>query len=206
MIDPFWTTRNKPAKYEDGWCWTFGKTQYDWLYETLHGSNAKWKFVFTHHLASTTAQYKWPYIQPYYGRGGIEVAKYKVNSWPSFEWGGEDQKGNYIFDQKRPGWAHGAVHDMLVKEKVTIVFHGHDHFFAKQDLDGIVYQECPQPGCSSYNMGYQVSSGYIYGDFLPNSGHVQVSVGPDEVKVDYIRAYLPGDGINGEITYSYTIK
>jgi hypothetical protein len=206
VIDPFWTTRKKPTKYENAWYWTLGKTQYDWLHDTLHGSDAKWKFVFTHHLTSSTVQFTWPYTQPFYGRGGIEVAKYKVNNWPSFEWGGEDQKGNYIFDQKRPGWSHGAIHDMLVKEKVTILFHGHDHFFAKQDLDGIVYQECPQPGSAAYNFGFKNSSGYIYGDFLPNSGHVQVSVGPDEVKVEYIRAYLPGDGINGEIAYSYSIK
>ena len=28
----------------------------------------------------------------------------------------------------------------------SIVFHGHDHLYARQDLDGIVYQEVPQPG------------------------------------------------------------
>jgi hypothetical protein len=37
------------------------------------------------------------------------------------------------------------IHQLLVRNKVAAVFHGHDHLFAKQDLDGIVYQEVPQP-------------------------------------------------------------
>ena len=37
---------------------------------------------------------------------------------------------------------------LLVANKVNIVFHGHDHLFVKQDLDGIVYQEVPQPSAA----------------------------------------------------------
>lgn len=206
VLSPYWYTVKRPEKYEDAWLWTLGKSQYDWLYETLHHSDAKWKFIFIHHLTSSTVQKAWPYFHPYYGRGGIEIAKYKVRGWPSFEWGGEDKDGNYVFDQKRPGWTHGAVHDLLMNEKATVVFHGHDHFFAKQDLDGIVYLECPQPGNASYNFGFIESSGYIYGDFHPNSGHIQVTVHPDYVKIEYVRAYLPGDGNNGEIAYSCIIN
>ena len=203
VIDPFSYTTTKPHNWHgpgslDGWDWTLGKEQYDWLYETLHNSDAVWKFVFTHHLTSTT-------VPVYYGRGGIEVAKYKVDGNPSFEWGGENKFGNYVFDLKRPGWNHGAIHDMLAAEGVTMVFHGHDHFFAAQTLDGIVYQECPVPGDPDYSMGFAETGGYKFGRLMPNSGHVRVTVDPLLVQVDYIRSYLPGDGDNGEIGYHYVI-
>ncbi|HMV46563.1 MAG TPA: hypothetical protein PLD20_05060 [Blastocatellia bacterium] len=45
----------------------------------------------------------------------------------------------------RPGWEL-PIHQLLVKHKVSAVFHGHDHLFAKEELDGIVYQEVSQPG------------------------------------------------------------
>lgn len=199
ILDPFWYTRNKPCGCSDGWQWTLGKKQYDWLYDTLSHSDAKWKFIFLHHLVTTSTNHT-----PYYGRGGIEVAKYKVDGNPSFEWGGEDETGNYIFSSKRPGWSHGAIHDFLVDQGVSAVFHGHDHFFAKQDLDGIVYQMCPLPGDSSYS--YVFTGGYKYGTLLPNSGHLQVSVTRKQVRVEYIRSYLPGDGNNGEVAYSYIIQ
>jgi hypothetical protein len=215
VLDPFWyTLRN--ARHEgkqrlsaeasgryEGWDWTLGKRQYDWLYETLHGSRAKWKFVFIHHLTSTTVPSN-PKESPFYGRGGIEVVKFKKDGRPSFEWGGENRKGKYVFESRRPGWAYGAIHDMLVKEKVTILFHGHDHFFAKQDLDGVVYQLCPQP-VNAKSYGYREMGKYRYGDFLPSSGHLQVKVSPYSVRVEYVRSWRPGEGENGEIAFSYAI-
>ncbi|MFH1998621.1 MAG: metallophosphoesterase, partial [Planctomycetota bacterium] len=181
-----------------GWDWTLGKEQYEWLYETLHASGAKWKFIFMHQIVSTVA----PNM---YGRGGIEVAKYQVDNRPSFEWGGEDETGAYVFTEKRPGWNYGAIHDMLVQEDVTMVFHGHDHFFAFQELDGVVYLECPQPGDSEYGWGCKDEGKYTNGTLIQNSGHVQVTVAFDFVKVEYVRAYLPGDGMNGEIAFSHAI-
>jgi hypothetical protein len=35
------------------------------------------------------------------------------------------------------------IHQLLLENHVTTVFHGHDHLFAKQELDGIIYQEVP---------------------------------------------------------------
>ena len=32
---------------------------------------------------------------------------------------------------------------------------------------------------------------------LQNSGHLRVTVSPQEVKIEYVRAYLSGDGTNG---------
>ena len=213
VLDPFWHTMRKPHNHgettgsHDGWDWTFGKDQYDWLFDQLDSSDARWKFVFTHHLTSTTVT-GWPpdWYTPYYGRGGIEIAKFKVDGRPSFEWGGEDESGNDVFAQKRPGWTHGPIHDMLVATGVTIVFHGHDHFFGKQDLDGIVYVECPVPNCPKYGPGFWHEGEYTQGDFRKNSGHVQITVnGQDSVVLEYIRSYLPGEGNNGEIAYSATI-
>ena len=43
------------------------------------------------------------------------------------------------------------IHDLLVANHVTAVFHGHDHLFVKQDLDGIIYQEVPQPSAARAN-------------------------------------------------------
>lgn len=45
---------------------------------------------------------------------------------------------------------------------------------------------------------------------LPNSGYLRVSVSPQQVKVDYVRSYLPKDESarqrTGEIAYSYALK
>ena len=45
---------------------------------------------------------------------------------------------------------------------------------------------------------------------LPDSGHLRVTVSPAAVKVDYVRATLPGDegkgGKDGSVTASYTLK
>jgi hypothetical protein len=89
-----------------------------------------------------------------------------------------------------------------VDHNVSIFFHGHDHVFVKQDLDGVVYQECPVPSDGMYGYGHY---GYIYGDLVNNSGHLRVEVSQDDVSVDYVRAFLPGDGEDGIIAYSYTI-
>ena len=72
-----------------------------------------------------------------HGRGAVEVAS-------TYEWGGEGRKGEGTFKEKRPGWDL-PIHQLMVKTGVTIFFQGHDHLFARQDLDGIVYQEVPQP-------------------------------------------------------------
>lgn len=203
VVAPFWYTTSDPDSTCCGWDWTMGQAQYDWLHETLQGSDARWKLVFIHHLTSTNTS---NYSNTYYGRGGIEVAKFAVDGNPSFEWGGEDAEGNYVLDDRRPGWMHGAVHNMLAAAGVSIVFHGHDHFFARQELDGVVYQLCPMPGDSGYGYGFMEEGGYVYGDFLPNSGHLRVTVGPDSLIVDYVRSYLPGNGENGEIACSYALR
>ncbi len=194
VLDPFWyTTTNPNTEGGNSWDWTFGSAQYNWLKQVLESSTAKFKFVFSHHMVGGINRY---------GRGGIEAAQYSVMGNPSFEWGGEDHQGNYIFDSMRLGWDL-PIHQLMAENKVAIWFHGHDHLFVKQDLQGIAYQECPKPSDADYGLG--AGGAYVLGDILPNSGHLRVTVSSAQVTVEYVRAYLPDDGPNGEVAYAYTI-
>ncbi|MGD8450448.1 MAG: metallophosphoesterase [Phycisphaerae bacterium] len=203
VLDPYWYTTRKPHFLPmggppgsgDNWDWSLGHAQYDWLAATLAASPAKYKFVFTHQL---TGGVTW------YGRGGIEAASHALGGCGSYEWGGEDLYGRERFAEYRPHWGV-PLHDLLVQNGVTIVFHGHDHVFVRQELDGVVYQECPQPSDATYGFGHLWDGHYVNGDAVANSGHLRVTVSPAEVHVEYVRAYLPGDGLNGDVAYTYTI-
>ena len=87
----------------------------------------------------------------------------------------------------------------MAENHVTIFFQGHDHIFARQELEGVIYQTLPEPANPFYT--YENEAAYKSGDKFPNSGRVRVSVSPDGVKVDYIRSYLDRPD---EIAYSYT--
>lgn len=193
VLDPYWFT--PPQRGEgDNWNATLGATQYQWLKKTLETSSARWKFVFIHQLVGGLNRE---------GRGGAEAARY-------FEWGGDSADGSYQFAQKRPGWA-APIHQLLVQNKVSIVFHGHDHLFVKQDRDGIVYQEVPQPSSARFgNTNSAKDYGYLTGDVLGGPGHLRVSVASAQVKVEYVRSYQPKDENtqrkNGQIDYSYTLE
>lgn len=167
-------------KQQNLWNNTLGDEQYKWFKETLENSKAKYKFVFTHHVLGT-------------GRGGIEEAK-------MYEWGGYNSKGVWEFDKMRPGWEM-PIHQLMVKNGVTIFFQGHDHLFAKQELDGIVYQEVPNPADDTYTAFNK--DAYRSGIILPNSGFLNIAVSSDQVKVDYIKS---GQNNNGQSMYSYTVK
>ncbi|MEI6899131.1 MAG: T9SS type A sorting domain-containing protein [Bacteroidota bacterium] len=172
------------------WAWTLGKTQYDWLKNTLEQSTSKFKFVFAHH---TRGQ----------GRGGITTAKY-------FEWGGYEQDGTrYTFNTKRPGWAK-PIHQLFVDNGVNIFFQGHDHLFAHEVLDGVTYQEVPMPSDSTYEIGMLANADAYVSDTIGGTGHLKVTVTQNCVRVDFIRAYLPADTVNGthhnrEIAFSYVV-
>jgi hypothetical protein len=201
VLDPYWYTMTCPfAKTTDSgdnWRWTLGYKQYAWLRETLNHSTARFKFVFAHQITGGGDTY---------GRGGTQAADHAIGGRGSFEWGGDDLDGTYAFDQQRPCWGL-PLHNVLAAGGVTIFFHGHDHVFVRQELDGIVYQECPQANDPCYGMGnYHTALYDLAGDPVSNSGHLRVTVDADRVTVDYVRAWLPGDGSNGEVSYSYTIN
>ena len=174
----------------DMWEVTHGEAQYRWLKKTLEQSKAKYKFMFAHHVLGT-------------GRGAIEMADL-------YEWGGKNADGVWEFDKKRPGWDL-PIHQLMLKYGVSIFFQGHDHVFVRQEKDGIVYQETPNPGNPFYeNTAKQFRASYKSGDYLPPSGHLRVTVGPSNAKVDYIRSWMPKDETpehkQGEVAFSYTVK
>ena len=96
----------------------------------------------------------------------------------------------------------------MAKNGVTVFFQGHDHIFVRQERDGVVYQSLPSPANPRYNMDFRES--YRTGDVLPSSGRVRVTVSLDEVRVEYVRSWLPKDATaehpDGEVAFSYEIK
>jgi hypothetical protein len=193
VIDPYWhssepvdneaggrrstgTSMNAEGKNRDLWKVTLGDTQYQWLRRILTESKSRWKFVFCHHVMGT-------------GRGGTEMAGL-------YEWGGRNKSGRWEFDRKRPGWEL-PIHQLMVKTGVTILFQGHDHLYARQELDGIIYQSCPNPADPTYQAFN--SDAYRADKILPNSGHLRLTVTPDIVRVEYIRSFLPADENNGRV-------
>ena len=180
VLDPFWHTPRQ-RRDDDNWTRTLGAEQYQWLQRTLEASTATYKFIFIHHLVGGLDRQS---------RGGVEVA-------PFFEWGGKNPDGTDAFKQHRPGWSV-PIHQLLVQHHLNVVFHGHDHLYAKQDLDGIVYQEVPQPGDPQGSTRSAAEYGYKSGVILGSSGHLRVVVSASEAKVDYVRT-------DRSVSHSYSI-
>jgi hypothetical protein len=170
---------------DDNWFFTLGKEQYDWLKRTLETSRAKFKFVFIHHLVGGKDRQC---------RGGVEIASL-------YEWGGQNADGTNGFAAHRPGWAM-PIHQLLVKHRVAAVFHGHDHLYVKQDLDGIVYQECPQPGDPRGGTRSAAEYGYTSGVIIGSSGYLRVTVSPERAQVEYVKTVV---GKAESIAHSYVV-
>ena len=191
VIDPYWATSPKPDSLT-GWRWSLGKTQYDWLKKTLENNPATYKFIFSHQIIGGATE----------GRGGVEVADL-------YEWGGKNLDSTRGFETNRPGW-YKPIKDLLKEHRVNFFYHGHDHFFGKQEKDCMIYQETPQPShpnftSASYIAGYSYREGLL----LPNSGYIRVTVSPENVKTEYVRSYLPanvtGTRRNKDVSATYTV-
>jgi len=83
--------------------------------------------------------------------------------------------------------------------------------FAKEELDGIVYQLLPQPAHSrGGNPRSAEEYGYIHGNVLGGSGHLRIKVAGSEATVDYVISLLPGGESesrkNGNAAFSYTVR
>ncbi|MFO0611102.1 MAG: metallophosphoesterase family protein [Polyangiaceae bacterium] len=212
-LDPYWHSEEVSPDStlfddpEPKWGATLGDAQYAWLKQTLETSDAKWKFVFAHHVNGNN-------------RGAAAIVGVE-------EWGGEPG-----FAQHRPGWDN-PIHQLFADTHVTIFFQGHDHLFAREKVDGVVYQEVPNPGDNSYfayncdayappSIQWSGPPGYgvydpSYAVRLPNTGYLDVTVGPDAVRVDYVRTYrdvdlmtnpnqsFSGREKNGEVAFSYSL-
>jgi len=167
------------------WNVGIGDEQYAWLKKTLETSKAKYKFVFAHHVLGT-------------GRGAVEVST-------NYEWGGKDPKGQSTFAKERPNWEL-PIHDLMVKNGVSIFFQGHDHIFVTQERDGLIYQSMPNPADDTFSMFNE--GAYLTGTKAPNSGHVRVTVTPSEAKVEYFLAARTQDSSRKNLStaHSYTLK
>ena len=199
IIDPFWPSSvpvdnvysvDKNAaggnKTSDKWLITLGDAQYQWLKQALEDSEARWKFVFAHHVNGT-------------GRGGVEVAHL-------YEWGGENKDGTWGFSERRPGWEL-PIHQLMVEHGVTIFFQGHDHVFARQELDGVTYLTTPYPADPHY--AADKASHFTSGDVLPGSGYTRVTVSDAFVRIEYVRTFLPEHEnetqVSGQVAYTHTL-
>ena len=169
VLDPFWFTP-RARRDDDNWYRTLGRAQYDWLKHTLETSHAKYKFVFIHHLVGGETRE---------ARGGAEAAKF-------FEWGCLNLNGTNEVAIKRPGWPM-PIHQLLVQNKVSAVFHGHDHLYARQELDGIIYQEVPQPSHFERTTRSAAEYGYKQGVILPSPGILRVTVSPVKSIVEFVQ-------------------
>ena len=176
VLDPFTYTMKNPTPA--GWEWTLGKTQYDWLVETLKSSTAKHKFIYIHHLLVGDPQ----------SRGGVEIAMKN-------EWGGKNNDGSDGFAANRPGWGK-PIHQLLIDYKVGFVFKGHDHLYVKQELDGIIYQTVPQPSHPGDKINVN-QYGYISGKGVGGSGFLKVSTSGNTAQVDFIL-------FDGKVADTYT--
>jgi uncharacterized protein (TIGR03437 family) len=194
VLDPYWYTPMRPEASGD-WSLTLGREQYEWLKKTIESSTATFKFLFAHNLVGGKDM-------DGKMRGGIEVAKY-------LEWGGYNLDDTWGFDQARPGWAM-PIHQLLVANNVTAFFHGHDHIYVRQELDGILYQEGPQPSARNASVGNRAATySYTHGTVLDGVGYIRVRVSPTEVRTEFVRTWTPaaetGSRKNGEVADSHTI-
>ncbi len=172
VIDPYRYALEKPKRNNDPWAFTLGEVQYKWLKDILKKSKAAHKFIFSHQIVGGDVD----------GRGGAEYVDY-------YEMGGKNEDQSYGFKDKRPGWDM-PLHRIFVKYKVDIFFHGHDHFYAKQEKDSVIYQLVPQPSHDNYRVPKYISEyGYKEGKLLGNAGHLRLFVKKDSIQVDYIRAF-----------------
>ena len=203
-LDPYWYSTNAvdtayaESQHPTGnnWLVTHADPQYFWLKQTLEQSQARYKFVFAHHVMGT-------------GRGGIEEAV-------QYEWGGHNVDGTWGFATNRPNWPM-TIHQLMVSNNVTIFFQGHDHIFVRQQLDGVTYQSLPNPADPNYSLfNSDAYTNFIYK--TNNTGYTRVNVSPTNVKVEYVRTILPANELpngitnnappgvtNGQVAYSYII-
>jgi hypothetical protein len=191
VLDVYWYGAENPGK--DLWSFTLGTEQYRWLEATLSGSRAPFKFVFAHQLLGGIGTLR---------RGGVEAA-------PFYEWGGRNPDGSWGFSARRPGWDM-PIHQLFVETGVTAFFHGHDHFYGKQELDGVVYQEVPQPSFARTNDSSSATEyGYRSGVILASAGYLRIRVEAGQAMVEYVKVYPPGAGSGlqtGTVAHSYTLS
>ncbi len=183
ILNPYTATTEKSK--DDNWGFTLGEQQYEWLEETLKNSDKEHRFIFVHHLVGGIGEAN---------RGGSEAAHY-------YEWGGLNPEGSDGFQENRVEFSK-PIHSLLVDYDVDIVFHGHDHFYAREVLDGITYQLVPQPSLGErQNIDHILEEyGYIDGEYLSSPGFLNVEIKDNEIIVQMI------DSSTGQMITTYKLE
>jgi len=84
---------------------------------------------------------------------------------------------------------------VMVDTGVNVYFHGHDHFYARQEKDGVIYQLVPQPAHENMRVpGYAADYGYTTGDLRGGPGFLSVTVSPGGYTIDFVRSESPRKG------------
>ena len=197
------STPNEVGNQGDQWNWTLGDQQYFWFHDELENSDAKFKFVFSHHVTGGMVDVGGGAGGPNYVRGGATAANF-------FEWGGRNAAGDYVFDTMRPGWGK-PPHQLMIDEGVTAFYHGHDHVYALEEADEVIYHEIPHVSVDG-GLGFGLYS--VADPFttmvIENGGHLRVTVDPEagaegEALAEYIRESTDGNPVNGSVAHSYTM-
>jgi hypothetical protein len=227
-LDPYW----EPNRSSGSWGKSLGRDQFSWLQQTLENSDAAFKFVFIHHLVggcdnSFGGSRGGALCSDYFEWGGRTPFDYEERWLGNTPFGGQVQDSpdpvppvrrvdssteSYDFDENRPGWGV-PIQQMLLDNGVQIVFHGHDHLYVRETHpSGLIYHEIPQPSreapdgqgllLQAANENYDYEQGVV----VAGGGFVNVTVSPDQVRVDYIRTLDDCNAAScGEIADSYTV-
>ena len=98
------------------------------------------------------------------------------------------------------------IHQLMAENGVSIFFQGHDHVFATEEKDGVIYQTLPEPADPNYTQYFEKD---YTGTVLPNSGRVRVTVSQQQVDVEYVLTVLPADENeqrkNNSVVHRYSI-
>lgn len=186
VLDPYWYSTRVRRSEDSGWSRSLGREQYEWLRRILAGRHSRHTFVFLHNLVGGGTSE---------GRGGAEASAF-------FEWGGRNVDGSEGFTRNRPGW-EAPIHDLLVRRGGVVVFHGHDHFFARQEREGVVYQLLPQPGHRRATLNSATDYGYLEGRMIPGSGILRVRVSRESCDVDFLRV---SNNRDTDVPFTYAVR
>ena len=93
---------------------------------------------------------------------------------------------------------------------VSVVFQGHDHLYANQQLDGVKYITVPMPAYDGSiwpnATTNNFASFFLSGTVIGPSGHLTVQVTPTAATVSYYRVGLAGESfVNREIEDSFVV-
>jgi len=144
---------------------SLGRDQMTFLEQVLKSSHHAYKFVFIHHPVGGKAGDEDNSI---YGRGGGNAA--------------------YVGEQRQ-------VHELMLKEGVQVLFHGHDHVFTDIVVDGIHYA-LTGTTCAPWRFERETTG---YTKYWTTSGHTRVRVGTALARVEFVAR-------NGTVLHSFDVK